>query len=320
MKVLLIDADAGHWDNIALLTIAEGHHRKGDTVGFNIPDPDVIYISTILDWNGSQAKGTGIRFQLQFPNAKIMMGGTGLDITSEIPQEFQRLPPHYPLAKHQRSMGRTTMGCIRNFPFCIVRQKEGRLKRWTHPKEFYKPEWKDIELLDNNWLADKDWFFITSQWIVDHNLKLFDHGMDIRLIDEETAEQLTKIRHHGPFIFAWDHPRDEEKVRRGIQCLRDAGNNGKYTFYVLANYDTTLEEDRHRIDVLESLNCRPYVMCYDEKNADPIYDQLRRWCNFDPVRKSCTFEKFDRLTAKDRARIAEFEEYEEDTAQRLLIA
>jgi len=302
MNVLLIDADAGPWDNLALLTIAEGHHRRGDKVYLQNPsiDPDLVYISSMFDWSGPVARGIS-----KWYDCEVIIGGTGIDITSSIPEEFQRLPPHYPIAKHQRSLGRTTMGCIRNCPFCIVRQKEGCLKRWMHPEEFYNPDWKEIHLLDNNLLGDKDWFFTVSQWIIDHDLKLHDGGMDIRLVDDEIAEQLTRIKHHGPLTFAWDHPRDEDKVRRGIQHLRDAGDNGKYLFYVLINYNTSMDQDRHRIDVLESLNCRPYVMLYDEKNADPIYNQLRRWCNFNQIRKSCAFEKFDRLTIKQKITISE---------------
>ena len=51
------------------------------------------------------------------------------------------------------------------------------------------------------------------------------------------------------------------------------------TVYCLVNFNTTLEEDLHRIYTLRDLNIQPYVMVYDKEHADQIYRNLERWVN-----------------------------------------
>ena len=48
MKVLLIQYD-GKMPNLALMKLSAWHKQQGDEIGFNIADPDKIYISTIGD-------------------------------------------------------------------------------------------------------------------------------------------------------------------------------------------------------------------------------------------------------------------------------
>ncbi len=69
------------------------------------------------------------------------------------------------------SLGFTSRGCPRNCGFCIVHQKEGSFKRWQHPKHFYDESHDKIKLYDNNILADKEWFYEITDWILDMDLK-----------------------------------------------------------------------------------------------------------------------------------------------------
>lgn len=49
--------------------------------------------------------------------------------------------------------------------------------------------------------------------------------------------------------------------------------------YVLTNYNSTHEEDLHRIMVLRSLNFDPYVMIYNKASAPRETRLLQRWAN-----------------------------------------
>lgn len=56
MKVLLVDVDS-KIPNLALMKISAWHKLNGDDVGFNIENPDKVYISCIFKKNAGQAKG-----------------------------------------------------------------------------------------------------------------------------------------------------------------------------------------------------------------------------------------------------------------------
>ena len=47
MKVLLVDVDS-KIPNLALMKISEWHKLQGDEVGFNIQNPNKVYISCIF--------------------------------------------------------------------------------------------------------------------------------------------------------------------------------------------------------------------------------------------------------------------------------
>ena len=49
--------------------------------------------------------------------------------------------------------------------------------------------------------------------------------------------------------------------------------------YCLVNFNSTREEDMHRIYTLKGMNIQPYVMIYDKEHCDPFYRKLQRWVN-----------------------------------------
>ena len=49
--------------------------------------------------------------------------------------------------------------------------------------------------------------------------------------------------------------------------------------YVLTNFNSTIEEDLHRIYTLRDLGYDPYVMIYDKEHAPQEIRFLQRWCN-----------------------------------------
>ena len=49
--------------------------------------------------------------------------------------------------------------------------------------------------------------------------------------------------------------------------------------YVITNFNSTIEEDIHRIYTLRDLGYDPYVMIYDKEHAPQEIRFLQRWCN-----------------------------------------
>ena len=286
-RVLLVNVDS-KLPNLALMQISAYHKSKGDTVGFDISDPDYVYISCIFTKNASQARGIAS----MYPDSVVSLGGTGIDIHKRLPTEYEKIFPDYSLyPRMDYSLGYTTRGCIRKCPFCVVPQKEGKLQRWQHIREFHDKKHKKVIVLDNNLYADRDWFFENTDYVLEHNLSFNAvQGMDIRIITEEIAERLKAIRWFGTMHFAFDNIRDESKVLRGIELLRNAGlDTSHIAFYVLTGYDSTFEDDLYRVKFLKDNRCAAFVMQYRQT---PMSKHLARYANRRWLYWSTSFEDY----------------------------
>ena len=108
-RVLLIDVDS-KIPNLALMKIAMYHRTQGDTVGFNIEDPDKVYASVVFKRNHHSVDG----LRVFYPNADINIGGSGYDLSLSLPPEVERMTPDYSIYPDcDRYYGFTTRGCIR---------------------------------------------------------------------------------------------------------------------------------------------------------------------------------------------------------------
>ena len=276
-EILLIDEDS-KFGNIYLMQLSTYHKQKGDKVFLNEwSNPDKVYISCLFKKNRSKALG---RAKL-FPKAEVEIGGTGINY-SEGNLKISKLKPDYDLYPSNKSIGRTTWGCIRNCGWCCVNQKEGKFKRWQHISEFYDERFDTVYLLDNNILVDVDWFFENINFIQEHGLKVKEGGMDIRLLTPKIAKKLRELNFDGLLHFAWDEMRSETKVLEGIKILKEAGfdTRREVSIYILTNYNTTKEQDVYRCETLRNLDINPFVMVYeDNSKASKWYRKLARHVN-----------------------------------------
>lgn len=317
MKVLLIDVDS-RIPNLALMQISAWHKAQGDTVSLDVPNnPDKVYISCIFKKNRTTALGIA----KVYPNAEVLIGGSGVNY-QDLPEEMDTLYPDYDLYKnlicqrcgHQShackctkglvpgnmfySMGFTTRGCIRQCPFCIVRDKEGPFHRWQHVSEFVNPKYKKVILLDNNVYADKKWFFENTDYILEKKLAWNPiQGMDIRLLDHEIAQRLKELKWWGRMKFAWDNMADENAVRDGIFELKEVGIDirNRVQFYVLVNFCTTQEQDKYRCRELKKLGTNAFVMAFKK---DDWSRHIGKWANRKWIYWSCDIDDYETPTGK----------------------
>ena len=289
MKVLLIDVDSTI-PNLALMKISAYHKSIGDKVGFNISDPDKVYASVIFKKNRHLVDG----LQFLYPNSEIDIGGSGVDLDKKLPQYIEDMTPNYELYPTcDRYYGFTTRGCIRNCHFCIVPKKEGKFRHAYESiaqalfnitggdncsinERFHK-----IEFLDNNILADKEWFtelcnhLIFLGWKVD-----FNQGLDIRLIDKESAILLSQLKPITCWKFAFDNINYVDKVEKGIAILNSYGVNvrNKVMFYVYVHDDDSFEDALYRCRKLKELGATPYPMLNKDVPHTKRMKNLKRWC------------------------------------------
>jgi hypothetical protein len=289
MKALLVDVDS-KIPNLALMKISAWHKGQGDEVGFAIENPDKVYISCIFTKNAGQARGIA-KF---YPDAEIDIGGSGVDLIKRLPGKIENIKPDYDLYPSTYSQGYTTRGCIRKCGFCIVPEKEGYIKQIQHPHDFHDPRFDTCMIMDNNlFAAQQDWQESVFDWFIENKIKMLSpQGWDIRLLTKRRAELLKQVKHAGKVHFAWDNMKDESAVLKGIDTLINAGftkASHQISFYVLAGFDTSLEEDVYRAQKLKDIGVQAFVMPY--RRTREIRD-LARWANRPELFWSTSFKEY----------------------------
>lgn len=295
MKVGLIDVDSHNFPNLALMKISAWHKKQGDDVEWCFPmyHYDRVYQSKVftdeyspdIDW---------------IPNAdEIIRGGTGYGLDNHLPDEIEHMYPDYslyPELTEDTAYGFLTRGCPRGCHFCIVADKEGRRScKVADLSEFWNGQ-KNIKLLDPNILACRQHLDLLNQLAESQAKVDFTQGLDIRLTTPENIEALKRVRVEK-LHFAWDKATDrlEDKFKQFAELYhkKSSGGGEWATVYCLVNYDSTMEQNLHRIYTLRDLGYLPYVMVYDKPNAPKEIKRLQRWCNNRFIFKSCkNFEDY----------------------------
>lgn len=311
MKIGLIDVDNYEklndcFPNLALMKISAWHKSRGDSVEWYQPmfsgHMDKVYMSKVFSFTPD--------YPWFIDTDEIDRGGTGYCISvvdgkevfntsknKNLPEEIEHMFPDYELyGIKDTAYGFMSRGCPRGCGFCHVKSKEGLCsQKVADLNEFWNGQ-KYIELCDPNTLACPEWRDILQQLADSGAYVDFNQGVDIRLMTEEKAEMLKKIKIKHVH-FAYDRYQDKKIIEPKFRTFKDVTNWGRGTVsvYCLTGFDTTMEQNLDRIMFLRSLDFNPYVMIYN-KEALPKGHELRklqRWCNNRFIFWSCpTFEDY----------------------------
>lgn len=294
-KILLIDDKDSHMPNLALMKISAFHNGVGDDVGFlNTDNPDIVYASIIFQKNKLLANG----LKFFYPNSQIIIGGSGFDLKSRLPDEIESLKPDYSLYPDMDySLGYSSRGCNRSCSFCIVPEKEGKFTRWHDPVQFYNAAFDKIVFLDNNILLDKEWFYHVCDFCIDHSLKVwFTQGLDARLMDSSVAAKLGELNTFKGFHFAFDDLKLEPVIRSSCKLLQEHGINlrNDVQFYVYVDSVAGYNAAVNRCRILKELGTNPFVMYNINNKPTKEINQLRRWANRRAIFWTCDIADYTR--------------------------
>jgi hypothetical protein len=277
----------GKWPNLALAKLTAWHRARGDTVEwFNALDTyDRVYASKVFRDTPNNP----------YLPMTALVGGTGYAISADLPPEIESTRPDFSLWPHwHKSMGFTTRGCIRHCPFCVVPEKEGKLRIVAEFGDVWDGKSAEVIFLDNNAVAAPFEHFakVCGDAARAGVTFSFNGGLDARLL---TAEHVAAVA-HSPYThtihMAFDSLADEAAVRSSIALWKAGGVNtrSRLVVYVLVGFNTTEEEDLYRIELLASLGANPFVMPFDRHDA--YQRNLARWVNSVRAFRSCSWQKY----------------------------
>jgi hypothetical protein len=290
MKIGLYDVDS-KIPNLALMKLSAHHKNIGDEVSMYLPilhkTYDKVYASKIFNFSDDS-----------FITDDMVAGGTGLDMSIVLPANIEDLVPDYSLYRYPHNIGFTMRGCRLKCKFCVVPQKEGSPFSTNTIEEIWTQRDSNfIVLLDNDFFGNPDWRDRIDEL---NALKLkvnFSQGINIRNLTEEQASALASVNFKNlhntskQVYFAWDDARHEKLIHRGIRRCVEAGIKPyQMAFYVLIGFNSTPEQDLHRVETLRTYGCDPYAMPYDKE--DFYQKRFTRWVNHKAIFKSVPWKDY----------------------------
>lgn len=295
MNVGLMAVDSNH-PNLALMKISAYHKSKGDSVEWYTPfdQYDVVYMSKVFSFTED--------YRQYMTNAKkIVKGGTGYAIHSRLPEEMEYLVPDYsiyPGIDHKTAYGFLTRGCPNRCKWCVVPEKEGNIHKYMDVDQIAVDGRNKLVLMDNNVLAC-EYGLQQIQKIVDKRLRVdFNQALDARLVTEDIAKLLAKVRWLDFIRFGCDTPKQITECVRAMDLIdKYRERPGNYMMYTMIDKD--INEAYHRLSYFRTFKrvCIVAQPFRDINNPNQIIPQwqldLARWSMRREIYKRCDFKDYE---------------------------
>lgn len=317
-RIGLIDVD-GHakkkkwgatiYPNIALGKIARWHRQAGDTVEWynplNAEGYNTVYMSKIFSFSPD--------YDYVINNADhIVKGGTGYSVTTQLPECIDMLQPDYsiyPNVPKDYAYGFLTRGCPNKCKWCVVPNKEGKIRPYMDVDQIAIEGRTKLVLMDNNILAAGDYAKEQLQKIIDRGYRVdFNQALDARLVTDEFAQLLAKVKwlDKNRIRFGCDTWAQVKECERAIDMIISYDFHGEFFLYTMLN--DNFQECYNRInywwdrlqDTRErhSGNCvyayaQPYRDPYNPKQIIPQWQKdMANWVNKKAHFVAHSFEEF----------------------------
>lgn len=294
MKVGLLAVDS-RYPNLALMKLSAWHKAKGDTVEWYNPLDryDRVYMAKVFTFT----PGYGYYVRAD----EVVRGGTGYDIRMRLPGVVDRIQPDYsiyPQIDGKTAYGFLTRGCPNRCRWCVVPRKEGNIHPYMDADEIAVDGRTSLILMDNNILAS-DYGLQQMEKIIRRKYRVdFNQGLDARLVTDDIAKMLAKVRWIKRIRFGCDTPAQIAECERAMTMLDRYGYKGEYFLYCILLDD--FKESFSRINYWRSKGRRyiPYAQPYrDLDNPRQVIPQwqkdLARWTDRKELYRSCEFRDFD---------------------------
>ena len=181
--------------------------------------------------------------------------------------------------------------------WCIVPAKEGKIAPYMDIEEIAVNNRKNIILMDNNVLAS-EYGLQQIEKIIRLKLRVdFNQGLDARLVTDEVARLLAKVKWIKRIRFGCDTPGQIAECERATALIDKYGYKGEYFFYCILLND--FKESFERINHWRNKGSRflPHAQPYRDFNTPrqivPQWqNDLAGWADKKQVFRSCEFRDF----------------------------
>lgn len=254
MNIGLHDAEQEYlkgktFPNLALMKIQTYHKARGDKVEWWMPcvTYDQVYSSKVFDYTPEN----------MFLPETAIRGGTGyrdIPLSQTLPPEIEECKPDYTLYPScDYALGYLTRGCTRNCQWCVVPEKEGGVKPYRTWQEVVRPDTKKLTLMDNNILACSYGIDQLRQ-LGDTDFRVdLNQGMDARLVTEDVAKILARVKWQQYIRFSCDDESQLEPISKAVSfLLKEKVAPSKVFVYLLVRKD--IEEAARRVEKLRQHN------------------------------------------------------------------
>lgn len=295
MKIGLIAVDSD-FPNLALMKISSYHKTAGDEVNWYNPfeQYDIVYMSKIFSFTEDYGQW--------ITNAKhIRKGGTGYNLYTTLDKEVEYCQPDYsiyPSIDKKTAYGFLTRGCPNKCKWCVVPRKEGNVKPYMDVDDVAIDGRTNLTLMDNNILAC-EYGLQQIQKIIDKGYRVdFNQALDARLITDDIAKLLAKVKWLNQIRFGCDTPKqikECEQAMRMIDYYR--GKPASYLMYTMIGSD--FNEALNRINYWKPYK-RVRVVAQpfrDVDNPHQIIPQwqkdMARWAMRREIYATCEFKDYE---------------------------
>lgn len=232
---------------------------------FDLPDADEVHVSCTFTWDVERAQSLQKLWNVFYPTK---LGGPAF---GDVGDTFE--PGMYLKQGHVI----TSRGCTKRCKFCLVPEREGKLKLLQIGKGY--------DILDNNLLAcPRNHIEAVLDMLENQpDAVKFTGGLDVFLLKDWFIDRLLKLRLKIAYI-AYDQPKQRKAVERVVKTILDKAGwsdgvaRNKLGCYILIGWDgDSLDAAQERLNFVKELKIRVFPMYYQ-----PLQRELRRpskaWC------------------------------------------
>lgn len=288
--VLAVDSN---YPNLALMKISAWHKARGDNVEWYNPlcSYDKVYMAKVFSFTPDYG---------YYVNAdQVEKGGTGNDIKKVLLPEIDRMIPDYDLYNVDKNLayGFLTRGCPNHCKWCVVPKKEGNIATYMDIEEIAVNGRKNIILMDNNILAS-DYGLQQIEKIISMGVRVdFNQGLDARLVTDDIARLLARVKWIKRIRFGCDTPGQIAECERATALIDKYGYKGEYFFYCILLKD--FKEAFERVNHWKKKggrflpHCQPYRDLNNPRQIIPQWQKdLAGWADKKWIFRSCEFKDF----------------------------
>ena len=212
MNIGLLAVDSTY-PNIALMKISAYNKARGDKVEWYNPlcHYDKVYAAKVFSFTPD--------YRYYINADQVEKGGTGYDISKKLLEDIDRTYPDYSLyGIDKEAYGFLTRGCPNRCKWCVVPAKEGGIAPYMDIEEVAGNR-KHVILMDNNVLAS-EYGLQQIEKIISMGLRVdFNQGLDARLVTDDIARLLARVKWIKRIRFGCDTPGQIAEIERATKLI-----------------------------------------------------------------------------------------------------